>query len=128
MDLFLSSPVLGNHVPRTPWLPAPPNSCKAQLHYSMWELMGSVSSIDLFFAQAPLRRRQHITNMCIVCWTGLNALNCDHEYRRIYIPRGVYFRMSRPHSFMFFLYGNQEWNLIDRKTRILENAFGPVTS
>ena len=24
MDLFLSSPVLGNHVPRTPWLPAPP--------------------------------------------------------------------------------------------------------
>ena len=23
MDLFLSSPVLGNHVPRTPWLPAP---------------------------------------------------------------------------------------------------------
>ena len=84
--------------------PPPPNSCKAQLHYSMWELMGSVSSIDLFFAQAPLRRRQHITNMCIVCWTGLNALKCVHEYRRNYIPRGVYFRMSRPHSFMLFAF------------------------
>ena len=26
MGLFLSSPVLGNHVPRTPWLPAPPST------------------------------------------------------------------------------------------------------
>ena len=71
MDLCLLSPVLGNHVPRTPWLLAPLNNFQAQLCYSMWELIESVflQSTCFFFAGIVKKKASYQEYVhCMLDW------------------------------------------------------------